>query len=178
MTNVIDQRQNSTIRGLTPDMKRVIAEQRLAFVATVCPDGTPNLSPKGTIAALDDQHLVFTDIRSPKTIRNLERNPSTEINIVDQFCRKGYRFKGRARIVRDGEMYREIEKFYVQKWADVGKGGEKLRIRCFVLIEIEDALPLVSPSYDSGADERQIRRDWVEYFDALNEKLMNHTEAE
>ena len=60
MTNVIDQRQNSTIRGLTPDMKRVIAEQRLAFVATVCPDGTPNLSPKGTIAALDDLSLTKT----------------------------------------------------------------------------------------------------------------------
>jgi hypothetical protein len=30
----------------TADMKRVIAEQRLAFVATVCSDGTANLSPR------------------------------------------------------------------------------------------------------------------------------------
>jgi hypothetical protein len=49
---------------LTGDMKRVVTEQRLAFVATVCPDGTPNLSPKGTIAVWDDAHLVFADIRS------------------------------------------------------------------------------------------------------------------
>ena len=28
---------------LTDDMQRVVREQRLAFVATVCPDGTPNL---------------------------------------------------------------------------------------------------------------------------------------
>jgi hypothetical protein len=33
---------------ISADMKRVVEEQRLAFVATVCPDGTPNLSPKGT----------------------------------------------------------------------------------------------------------------------------------
>jgi predicted pyridoxine 5'-phosphate oxidase superfamily flavin-nucleotide-binding protein len=33
---------------LTDEMKRVIAQQRLIFAATVCPDGTPNLSPKGT----------------------------------------------------------------------------------------------------------------------------------
>jgi hypothetical protein len=33
---------------LTEDMKRVVREQRLGFIATVCPDGTPNLSPKGT----------------------------------------------------------------------------------------------------------------------------------
>jgi len=31
----------------TEDMKRVLNEQRLGFVASVCPDGTPNLSPNG-----------------------------------------------------------------------------------------------------------------------------------
>jgi hypothetical protein len=31
---------------LTDDMKRVVRQQRLAFVATVCADNTPNLSPK------------------------------------------------------------------------------------------------------------------------------------
>jgi len=35
---------------LTDDMKRIVREQRLGYIATVCPDGTPNLSPKGTIA--------------------------------------------------------------------------------------------------------------------------------
>ncbi len=34
---------------LSEDMKRVVREQRLAYVATVCADGSPNLSPKGTI---------------------------------------------------------------------------------------------------------------------------------
>jgi len=50
---------------LTEDMKRLVSEQRLGFVATVCPDGTPNLSPKGTTAVWDDDHIVFADIRSP-----------------------------------------------------------------------------------------------------------------
>lgn len=171
MNRINLQKQASTFTKLTRDMKRVISEQRLAFVATVCPDGTPNLSPKGTIAAFDDEHLVFADIRSPATIRNLETNPYTEINIVDQFCRKGYRFKGAAQIVRDGEMYHEIEKFYQQKWTDVGKGGKEIRTRCFVLIKVEEALPLMSPSYDGGADESEIRHRWVTYFDSLNEKL-------
>jgi len=39
---------------LTEDMKRVVREQRLGYIATVCPDGTPNLSPKGTTAVWDD----------------------------------------------------------------------------------------------------------------------------
>ena len=73
---------------LTEDMKRLVSEQRLGFVATVCPDGTPNLSPKGTTAVWDDDHIVFADIRSPATVSNLRRNPSTEINVVDPIVRK------------------------------------------------------------------------------------------
>jgi uncharacterized protein len=69
---------------LTDDMRRIVTEQRLGFVATVCPDGTPNLSPKGTVAVWDDRHPIFADLRSPQTIRNLRRNPAVEINVVDR----------------------------------------------------------------------------------------------
>ena len=51
---------------LTDDMKRVVREQRLGYIATVCPDGTPNLSPKATMKVWDDDHLVFDDsVRRP-----------------------------------------------------------------------------------------------------------------
>jgi uncharacterized protein len=76
---------------LTPDMKRIIEEQRLGFVATASLDGTPNVSPKGTFAVLDDQTIAFGEIRSPGTIRNLKANPRIEVNFVDAFVRKGYR---------------------------------------------------------------------------------------
>jgi len=48
---------------LDEDMKRMVSRQRLGFVATVCPDGTPNLSPNGTTMVWDDDHLMFADIR-------------------------------------------------------------------------------------------------------------------
>ena len=83
---------------LTADMRRVVEEQQLGFIATVCPDGTPNLSPKGTTAVWDDDHLIFADISSPTTIANLRHNAAIEINIVDMLSRKGYRFKGTATI--------------------------------------------------------------------------------
>ena len=41
---------------LSADMKRVIREQRLGFLATVNPDGTPNVSPKATFVVLDGCH--------------------------------------------------------------------------------------------------------------------------
>src|SRR5436853_4080498 len=89
---------------LTDDMRRVV-EVELGFIATVCPDGTPNLSPKGTTEVWDDDHLVFADLRSPQTIRNLEGNPAIEVNMVDQVVRKGYRFKGTAVVLTEGAEF-------------------------------------------------------------------------
>jgi predicted pyridoxine 5'-phosphate oxidase superfamily flavin-nucleotide-binding protein len=87
---------------LTEDMKRIVREQRLGFYATVCEDGSPNLSPKGTTRVWDDDHLFFADLRSPRTVANISRGSLVEINVVDPFMRKGYRFKGPAVIHEPG----------------------------------------------------------------------------
>ena len=156
---------------LTAEMKRVVAEQRLAYVATVCSDGTPNVSPKGTIAVWDDEHLVFADIRSPGTIANLKKNPAVELNIVDPFVRKGYRFKGTGTVIADGELFKQIVDFYRGRWVDTSKKRES-RIRGFVLVKVESALPLISPAYDDGlSDEPSIRKYWISYFAGLNERV-------
>ena len=155
---------------ITPDMKRVVSEQKLAFVATVCPDGTPNLSPKGTIAVWDDDHLVFADIRSPGTIANLKKNPSVEVNVVDPFVRKGYRFLGRGEVIVEGSRFEEIMSFYRGRWTDAARIKSEARIRGFVLIKVVRALPLISPAYDDGStDEESIRKSWISYFARLNE---------
>jgi predicted pyridoxine 5'-phosphate oxidase superfamily flavin-nucleotide-binding protein len=152
---------------LTEDMKRVVSEQRLGFVATVCPDGTPNLSPKGTTAVWDDDHIVFADIRSPATVSNLRRNPSTEINVVDPMVRKGYRFKGVASVVTEGALFERILDFYrTERNLDEGR----TRIRSFVLVKINEAMPLISPAYDQGPTEDQVREKMQHYFDSLQRK--------
>ena len=152
---------------LTEDMKRLVSEQRLGFVATVCPDGTPNLSPKGTTAVWDDDHIVFADIRSPATVSNLRRNPSTEINVVDPMVRKGYRFKGVASVVTEGALFERILDFYrTERNLDEGR----TRIRSFVLVKINEAMPLISPAYDQGLTEEQVREKMQHYFDSLQHK--------
>ncbi|MGB2899768.1 MAG: pyridoxamine 5'-phosphate oxidase family protein [Candidatus Acidiferrum sp.] len=153
---------------LTEDMKRVVNEQRLGFVATVCPDGTPNLSPKGTTAVWDDDHIVFADIRSPATVSNLRRNPSTEINVVDPMVRKGYRFKGVATVLTEGALFERILDFYR---AERNLDDSRIRIRSFVLVKIEEALPVVSPAYDLGLSEEQVREKMQRYFDSLQRDI-------
>jgi uncharacterized protein len=97
---------------LTNDMMRMVNEQQLGFIATVCPDGTPNLSPKGTTVVWNDEYLVFANVHSSNTIANLRRNPVMEINVVDTLSRKGYRFKGVATIVSEGPQFEELLDFY------------------------------------------------------------------
>jgi predicted pyridoxine 5'-phosphate oxidase superfamily flavin-nucleotide-binding protein len=145
---------------LSEDMKRVVEEQRLGFVATVCPDGTPNVSPKGTTAVWDDDHLIFADIRSPRTVKNLRQNPAVEVNVVDPLARKGYRFKGTAEVHAAGPLFEEGVAFFRRR-------GAASPIRSIVLVRVERALPLVSPAYDGGATEEQVRRRWEGYFEAL-----------
>ena len=155
---------------LSREMKRTINEQRLAFVATVCADGSPNLSPKGTIAVWDDEHLVFADIRSPNTVANLQRNPAVEINVVDPFVRKGYRFKGTAELVTGGELFDKIRQFYADRWVDTARTRREPAVRAFVMVKVETALPVISPAYDDGSDENSIRSHWISYFALLHNK--------
>ncbi len=151
---------------LMEEMKRLVREQRLGYVATVSPDGAPNVSPKGSLTVWDDDHLIFADIESPHTIRNLRQNPQTEINVVDPFVRKGYRFRGKGTVLRSGAVYWNALDRYK------GEGADVRRIRAMVLIEVEQAAPLVSPVYLLGLDERDVRALWEEYHVKRREKLV------
>lgn len=145
---------------LTEDMKRVLNEQRLGFVASVCPDGTPNLSPKGTTTIWDDEHIVFADICSPGTITNVEHHPVVEINVVDPVARKGYRFKGPATVHTEGPLFEQALAFYRNR-------GTTSPIRHIVLVRVERALPLISPAYDQGKTEDEVRDLWLRYWEVL-----------
>jgi hypothetical protein len=148
---------------LTDDMKRVVTEQRLGFMATVCPDGTANVSPKGTTAVYDDDHLVFADLRSPQTIRNLKANPSIEINVVDVLVRKGYRFKGSATVHTDDDVFAKAMAIY----DELGSLAElRDRVKAVVLVKVDRALELTSPVYDLGRTEAEVRATYADIFRA------------
>lgn len=146
---------------LTDDMQRIVLEQRLGFVATVCPDGTPNLSPKGTATVWDDDHLVFADLASPGTVGNLRSNPWIEINVVDPVVRKGYRFKGTAKVIERGPVFdRALEVF-------ANLPGATERIRSVVIVRVSRALSLTSPAYDFGLTEEDVARSWERHYGDL-----------
>ncbi|TAM81545.1 MAG: pyridoxamine 5'-phosphate oxidase family protein [Acidobacteria bacterium] len=130
---------------ITEDMRKVIQRAMLSYVATVCADGSPNLSPKGSLMVYDDDHLIFMNQASPGTIANLRRDPRLEINSIDVFRRRGYRFKGKGRIMPPGDPAYEWLK---QKLIDLN--GPQYPAHEAVLIDIEKVLPVFSPVYEWG----------------------------
>lgn len=150
---------------INEEMKRVVGEQRLGFMATVCEDGTPNLSPKGLTFVLDDEHLVIGEVRSPSTIANLSTRPTAEINVVDPIARKGFRFKGDCRIYSEGEEFEELVAFLRSQ-------GAKSRIRSVIVMTVARVHALVSPAYDSGLTEHEVRKRQMERVLELNRDLI------
>jgi predicted pyridoxine 5'-phosphate oxidase superfamily flavin-nucleotide-binding protein len=149
---------------LTEEMQRVVDQQKLGFMATVCADGSPNLSPKGLTFVLDDEHLVIGDVRSPRTVANLTERPLAEINVVDPIARKGFRFKGSCRVHSAGSEFDRLVAFLRDK-------GARSPLRAVIVMRVERALPLISPAYDGGATELEVRRQWKRRVDELNRDL-------
>jgi uncharacterized protein len=141
----------------TEQMKRVVAEQGLGFVATVRPDGTPALSPKGTTRVWDESRLVFLHLHSPGTVANLATNPAVEVNVVDPIRRKGWRFVGRARVHTAGPLFEEIVAWYARP-------ASAAPATAVVVIDVDRAEELISPAYDSGATEAEIAASWRERY--------------
>lgn len=146
---------------MTKEVKDFVQRQKLGFVATVCPDGTPNLSPKGTVTVWDDDHLAFLDIYSPGTVENLSKNASIEINMVDVFIRRGFRFKGTAQVLSGGDLFNNILTTY-------GEGAKRYEVKNVILMHVDRVLEITSPAYAAGDTEEDLRKRYVKYWGGVH----------
>jgi predicted pyridoxine 5'-phosphate oxidase superfamily flavin-nucleotide-binding protein len=127
---------------LDADMQSVVRRTILCFAATLNGDGSPNLSPKSTLTVHDEDHLLFANIASPRTVANLRRDPRIEINCVDIFARRGYRFTGHASVRSAGDPI--YDNFAMSLRAE---HGDSIPIHNAVLVRVLSANPILSPAY-------------------------------
>lgn len=90
---------------LTDEMKEFIKNVKLCVAATSDKNGVPNVSYKGSLQVLDDEHFVFADIFSAKTRKNLKENNKICILVGDPQNMKGYQFVGEAELLDQGELF-------------------------------------------------------------------------
>jgi hypothetical protein len=146
---------------INADMEAIVSRAILSFVATVNEDGTPNLSPKASLTVRNGA-LYFADIASPGTIRNLRRNPAVEINVVDIFERRGYRFTGRGLVLSP----REEDYSLIADWVRATNGPE-YPVDHVVRIETTSITPLLSPAHvfaDPPRSQDEIRNTYHEKY--------------
>ncbi|MGE0237453.1 MAG: pyridoxamine 5'-phosphate oxidase family protein [Parvibaculaceae bacterium] len=147
---------------LTEDMRSLIATYPLGFVASVNPDGTPNLSPKSTFVVLNDRQLVFGHIRSPRTMSNIAERPTIEINFLDVLARKAVKVRGRAHM-----FARSAPEFADLFAALAGWTGYTDIMKAVVRVDIDTASLILSPAYDLGHTEAQLRAQYKAKFTSL-----------
>lgn len=104
---------------LTDEAKKAIAEIRPSLVATASKTGKPNVSAKGSFRVLDDEHVVFADIASPRTVANIKENPQVAVICLDAVARKGCRVWGKGSIVNSGELFDQLTAEYAEKKMEV-----------------------------------------------------------
>ena len=93
---------------LTEEARKIIGEFGPALIATASKQGKPNVSPKGSFRVLDDEHVVFANIASPRTMANLKENPQLTAIMLDRSSRKGCRIWGKAEILDSGELFNSL----------------------------------------------------------------------
>lgn len=116
---------------LTEEAKKIIGELRPALIATANKDGKPNVSPKGSFRVLDDEHVAFADIASPRTIVNLRENPQLSAIVFDAATRKGCRIWGKAEVLESGELFDTISAEYATKG---------MKVKHLVKVAVEEAI--------------------------------------
>jgi uncharacterized protein len=93
---------------LSAEAKALIAETHPGFIATADKAGMPNVSLKGSFRVLDDEHVVFANIHSPRTIANLAENPQVSAMVFDPATRHGCRVWGKAQVFDAGELFDKV----------------------------------------------------------------------
>ena len=115
---------------LSDKIKETIAEVRPAIIATASKDGIPNVSAKGSFRVLDDDHVVFADISSPRTIANLRENPNVSILVIHPKSMRGCRIWGKGEVINSGELFEQISKEFAAR---------NIEVKNVVKITVEDA---------------------------------------
>jgi predicted pyridoxine 5'-phosphate oxidase superfamily flavin-nucleotide-binding protein len=109
-------KEGTNMSTVNDELKKAISDIQPSFVATADKNGYPNVSPKGSLSVLDDHHIIFADLRSPKTISNLKENPYVAIIGLNMKTRNGWRIWGKmVEIVTLGSIFDDLQSKYAAK---------------------------------------------------------------
>ncbi|MCY4405405.1 MAG: pyridoxamine 5'-phosphate oxidase family protein, partial [Rhodospirillaceae bacterium] len=106
---------------------------------------------------LDECTLAFGHIRSPGTVANLRRNPAIEVCFTDVVTRRAVRVTGTAAILRQNDADAALDDAFEAAW-----GPYRPHMSAYVRITVTAAELILSPAYDLGLTEDELRKTNLE----------------
>lgn len=116
--------------GMSEEVKKAIASNKPGLIATASKDGRPNVSPKGSLKVLDDDHVAFAIIASPGTLANVQENPQVSIICLDAPTKSGCRIWGVPEVVSEGPLFDQFFAEYAPR---------KMTVKHVVRVKVDDA---------------------------------------
>ncbi|MEM8972329.1 MAG: pyridoxamine 5'-phosphate oxidase family protein [Pseudomonadota bacterium] len=147
---------------LTEEMQSIIRNYTCGSVATINEDGSAAVSPKATFVVVDEATIAYGDIRSPATRRNILARSQVEVVFLDVLHRKAVRVRGNAEVVDKADADPKMQAAFNEVWADFLDG-----MSAFVRIKLSSAKLILSPAYDRGATEEQLKQANLEKLNGL-----------
>ena len=108
------------------------------LVATVSPDGIPNVGFKGSVMVFDDTSLAYWERTLQGTMENVAANPHVMILFRNPATRAAWRFVGKATVHKEGTLREQVMARTVQ--AELDRDPERKGYA--VIVQVEKVLPL------------------------------------
>ena len=147
---------------LTDEMQTLIRHHSAGMVATVNESGSPSVSPKATFVIFDPQTIAFGNIRSPGTLANLRRNAAIEVCFIDVLSRRAVRVTGTGSIISKSKASHSMIAAFEQQWAEYVP-----QMSAFVSVAVSEAELILSPAYDVGYTESDLKAANLERLNRL-----------
>ncbi len=131
---------------VTLEMKDVIEKTRGWAFATSTKDGMPNVVPIHFVKLISDDEIMFVNVFMKKTLENIKENPNVALSVWDwdSTPRRGYQFKGEARIETSGKLF--------EKGVQIVKAEKpELEVKGVVIIKVK-SIYITSPGPDAGKE--------------------------
>ena len=135
-----------------------IGNSVLCWLATVDPEGTPNVTPKELFSCYGDDRLVVADVASANTVRNIRAHSAVCASFVDVFRERGFKIVGTATIVSPKDA-----DFPTIGTEVLRKAGTAFPIRHIISIKIARISRIWAPSYTLFPDRAEADRMRIAY---------------
>lgn len=126
----------------TQEIIKYIEQSVLCWLATSDKDNFPNVSPKEMFTHFEGNKILIANIASPNSVANILENSNICLSFVDIFVQKGFKIKGKARIIdkKDLEFNNKV-KILTDLYFDA------FPIKALIEIEAQKIETIKAPSY-------------------------------